>query len=262
MSIQAQGRFHPVTITFQSVLPVGGREKKGMEKGHTNEDGSAIYAHSVETRSTTRCMPDRTDSFVYKWDDNGAFSPARRKLEALNPNYTRPAPSTQMRMRRLFDWAEEQIEIRHRHPSEDLGIDATIHIEMFLPIFIILDDVREWLSCPSHIQEQVSKDGRLNGVKEFSIAATCLFRAEQRALSCDSTSALIKSAQFRRWLGCTRPPCLRRHNGYCQVFAPSNFFVVTLGASPRYAGQVFTHEDVPNWLSEFKFAHPGATFCA
>ncbi|SJK99326.1 uncharacterized protein ARMOST_02619 [Armillaria ostoyae] len=66
MSIQAQHRYHPLAITFQSVLPVGGREERGMKKRHKNENGSAIYAPPAEARKTIKYTSGLTAFFEYK----------------------------------------------------------------------------------------------------------------------------------------------------------------------------------------------------
>ncbi|PBK62291.1 hypothetical protein ARMSODRAFT_1024533 [Armillaria solidipes] len=57
-----------IAFTFKTRIteecsPVGGRERKGLEKGHTNKDGFS-HAPPVEAQNTTRSMPGRTASFV------------------------------------------------------------------------------------------------------------------------------------------------------------------------------------------------------
>ncbi|SJK99340.1 uncharacterized protein ARMOST_02633 [Armillaria ostoyae] len=64
-----------------------------------------------------------------------------------------------------------------------------------------------------------------------------LFRAKQ-ALLYDGTSALIKSVKFGHAL--VSPVFLTRHNSHLQVYAPSDLFVMTSGASSRRANKVFS----------------------
>ncbi|PBK62289.1 hypothetical protein ARMSODRAFT_980404 [Armillaria solidipes] len=68
---------HIATRITQECSPVGGRERKGTEKGRTNEDGSAIYAHPVEAQNAARSMPGRTASSVQV----GQYSPVITGLQ-------------------------------------------------------------------------------------------------------------------------------------------------------------------------------------